>query len=149
MLSISDAWSDREIRAFDQRVKKILGVSRLTYVCKPKYDGLSCALIYDHGILARGATRGDGRQGEDVTPNVRTIRSIPVRLLEKAPSLVEVRGEVLMLKAEFTRANAAQAEAGQPLFANSRNAAGSLRHLNPQVTASRHLLFCGWGIGQI
>jgi DNA ligase (NAD+) len=149
MLSISDAWSDEEIHTFDQRVRTALGVSQVTYVCEPKYDGLSCALIYEHGVLAQGATRGDGHQGEDVTPNVRTIRSIPLRLLGDAPPLVEVRGEVLMTKADFKRVNEAQAKAGEPLFANPRNAAaGSLRQLDPQVTANRHLLFCGWGMGQ-
>jgi len=150
MLSISDAWSEEEIRAFHQRVKKLVDLSGVTYVCEPKYDGLSCALIYEHGVLVRGATRGDGRQGEDVTPNVRTIHSIPVRLRgDPTPPMVEIRGEVLMLKADFKRVNEDQAKAGQPLFANPRNAAaGSLRQLDPRVTASRHLLFCGWGIGK-
>ena len=149
MLSISDAGSDEEIRAFDQRVKELLGASQVTYVCEPKYDGLSCMLVYEHGVLSQGATRGDGHQGEDVTPNVRTIRSIPLRLLGNAPPLVEVRGEALMTKADFKQVNEAQAKAGEPLFANPRNAAaGSLRQLDPHVTASRHLLFCGWGVGQ-
>ncbi|MBU0496199.1 MAG: NAD-dependent DNA ligase LigA [Chloroflexi bacterium] len=150
MLSISDAWSDEDIRAFDQRMQQLLGVSQVTYVCEPKYDGLSCSLTYEHGILTQGATRGDGYQGEDVTANTRAIRSVPLRLFGDAPALLQVRGEVLMTKADFKQLNKAQAQAGQPLFANPRNAAaGSLRQLDPQVTQGRHLLFCGWGLGQV
>ncbi|GIX49337.1 MAG: hypothetical protein KatS3mg131_3548 [Candidatus Tectimicrobiota bacterium] len=148
MLSIDAVWSEEEVRAFDQRVRDALQVKTVTYTCEPKYDGLSCALTYENGLLVRGATRGDGWQGEDVTANVRTLRSVPLRLLGEAPARLEVRGEVIMTKADFERLNAAQARAGQPLFANARNAAaGSLRQLDPAVTASRRLLFYAWGIG--
>lgn len=148
MLSISDAWSDKEIRAFDQRVKTQLNVSDVVYMGEPKYDGLSCNLRYENGLLTRGSTRGDGRTGEDVTPNVRTIHAVPLRLRGDAPALVEVRGEVIMPKEAFKRLNKEQAAAGLPLFANPRNAgAGSLRQLDPAVTAQRGLLFFGWGIG--
>ncbi len=148
MLSISDAWSDAEIRAFDQRVKTQLGVTEVVYMGEPKYDGLSCNLRYENGLLTRGSTRGDGRTGEDVTPNVRTIHAIPLRLRGDAPALVEVRGEVIMPKEAFKQLNKEQAAAGLPLFANPRNAgAGSLRQLDPAVTARRGLLFFGWGIG--
>ncbi len=149
MLSISDAWSDEEIRAWDQRVHKLLGMDQVDYSAEPKYDGLSCELRYENGLLVRGATRGDGHLGEDVTPNVRTIRSIPLRLrTDSPPPVVEIRGEVIMNRKDFQELNRQQAEAGQPLFANPRNAAaGSLRQLDPKVTASRRLHFYAWGLG--
>ena len=148
MPSITDAWSDEEILAFDKRVRKNLGVESVTYMCEPKYDGLSCSLLYENGLLARGSTRGDGHIGEDVTPNVRTIRSIPLRLLGNAPELIEIRGEVIMPKRAFKKLNEEQAKQNKPLFANPRNAAaGSLRQLDPNVTAKRKLVFFGWGIG--
>ena len=148
MPSIIDAWNDNEILAFDQRVKTRLSVKQVSYTCEPKYDGLSCSLRYESGLLVQGSTRGDGHIGEDVTPNVRTIRSIPLRLLGEAPELVEVRGEVIMSKKAFKQLNSEQARQNKPLFANPRNAAaGSLRQLDPNITSERKLLFFGWGIG--
>jgi len=149
MLSITDAWSGEEIRAFDQRVKAILGVDQLIYDVEPKYDGLSCELRYENGLLVWGSTRGDGRMGEDVTQNVRTIHSIPLRLRsDDTPPVLEVRGEVIMNKGGFIKLNEQQSEANQPLFANPRNAAaGSLRHLDPRITANRPLHFYAWGLG--
>jgi DNA ligase (NAD+) len=145
MLSLANAFSEAELRAFDARVRRGLGLPappepapELTYVAELKIDGLAVALRYDRGRFVVGATRGDGLTGEDVTANLRTIRSIPQRLPE--PATIEVRGEVYMPKAEFERINREREEAGLPLYANPRNsAAGSLRQLDPTVTASRRL----------
>ena len=145
MLSLGNAFGHDELRAFDARVRKGLGlpaapeaVPELSYVCELKIDGLSVSLRYERGRLVRAATRGDGLTGEDVTANVRTIATIPARLSE--PVDVEARGEVFMPKAEFARINAEREEQGLPRYANPRNSgAGSLRQLDPQVTASRKL----------
>ncbi len=145
MLSLANAFSEEELRAFDARVRRGLGLPAppapapdLSYVAELKIDGLAVALRYDRGRFIVGATRGDGVTGEDVTANLRTIASIPTRLPE--PVTIEVRGEVYMPKAEFERINREREEAGLPLYANPRNsAAGSLRQLDPAVTASRRL----------
>jgi DNA ligase (NAD+) len=144
MLSLSNAFSADELRAFDARVKRALGLpadppaAELSYVCELKIDGLAISLRYERGRFVQGATRGDGTTGEDVTPNLRTIRAIPGRLSE--PVNVEVRGEVFMPKQEFARINSEREELGLPLYANPRNSgAGSLRQIDPQVTASRRL----------
>ncbi len=145
MLSLANAFSHDELRAFDARVRRGLGLPQapepaegLTYVAELKIDGLAISLRYERGRLALGATRGDGTTGEDVTPNLRTIRSIPERLTE--PATLEARGEVYMPKAEFARINAEREEAGLPLYANPRNSgAGSLRQKDAAVTASRRL----------
>ena len=145
MLSLANAFSHEELRAFDTRVRRGLGLPlapepapELTYVCELKIDGLSVSLRYRRGRLVQAATRGDGTTGEDVTANVRTIEAVPQRLPE--PADLEVRGEVFMPKAEFVRINAERAEAGLPLYANPRNSgAGSLRQIDPQVTAGRKL----------
>jgi DNA ligase (NAD+) len=145
MLSLSNAFSHDELRAFDNRVRRGLGLPPapdaaldLTYVAELKIDGLAISLRYERGRFVQGATRGDGTTGEDVTPNLRTIRSIPNPLPE--PATLEVRGEVYMPKAEFARINAEREEAGLPLYANPRNSgAGSLRQKDPTVTASRQL----------
>jgi DNA ligase (NAD+) len=140
MLSLSNAFSHDEVRAFDTRVRRLLGdaADEVRYTCELKIDGLAVALRYERGRLVQGATRGDGTTGEDVTANLRTIASIPQLLHE--PATVEVRGEVYMPKEEFARINSEREEAGLPLYANPRNSgAGSLRQIDPAVTASRRL----------
>ena len=145
MLSLSNAFSHDELRAFDARVRKGLGLAAapepadgLTYVAELKIDGLAVSLRFERGRFTLGATRGDGSTGEDVTPNLRTIRAIPERLTE--PATLEARGEVFMPKAEFARINAEREELGLALYANPRNSgAGSLRQKDPQVTAGRQL----------
>ena len=151
MLSLNNGFSDEDIVAFDKRVAEVLGSESVEYACELKFDGLAIALRYENGRLVQAATRGDGATGEDVTQNVRTIRSIPLRLTgEHVPRLVEVRGEVLMFKRDFERLNARQREAGQREFANPRNAAaGSLRQLDPKITAHRPLSFFSYGIGEL
>ncbi len=152
MLTLDNAYSDGEVAEFVARIRRFLGMGPdepLDFVAEPKIDGLSCALRYERGVLVRGATRGDGFEGEDVTANVRTIRDVPQRLLvDDPPNVLEVRGEVYMERADFEALNARRAEAGEPLFANPRNAAaGSLRQLDSRITASRRLRFLphGWG----
>jgi DNA ligase (NAD+) len=149
MLSLNNAFSDDEVTAFDRRVREGLGVDRVEYTVEPKFDGLAISLVYEEGRFRRGATRGDGYTGEDVTANLRTVRAIPLRLSgEAVPSLLEVRGEVLMLKRDFERLNNAQRDRGEREFANPRNAAaGSLRQLDPSITAGRRLTFFAYGIG--
>lgn len=147
LLSLGNVFSAAELRAFDERVQSGLPAgSSVEYVMEPKIDGLACSLIYENGVLVRAATRGDGIVGENVTANVRTIRSIPLTLKvpdgEPVPELLDVRGEVYMPRRAFMRLNEERAERGEGEFANPRNAAaGSLRQLDPQVTASRSLSF--------
>ncbi|WP_419080556.1 NAD-dependent DNA ligase LigA [Phascolarctobacterium succinatutens] len=147
LLSLGNVFSAEELRAFDERVRSGLSAgSKVEYVMEPKIDGLACSLIYENGKLVRAATRGDGVVGENVTANVRTIRSIPLTLKvpegEAVPELLDVRGEVYMPRQAFMRLNEQRAERGESEFANPRNAAaGSLRQLDPQVTASRSLSF--------
>lgn len=147
LLSLGNVFSAEELRAFDERVRSGLPAgSKVEYVMEPKIDGLACSLIYENGKLVRAATRGDGVVGENVTANVRTIRSIPLTLKvpegEAVPELLDVRGEVYMPRQAFMRLNEQRAERGESGFANPRNAAaGSLRQLDPQVTASRSLSF--------
>lgn len=152
MLSLGNVFSAEELRAFDERVKSALPAgSKVEYVMEPKIDGLACSLIYENGKLVRAATRGDGVVGENVTANVRTIRSIPLVLKvpegEAVPELLDVRGEVYMPRHAFMQLNEQRAERGESEFANPRNAAaGSLRQLDPQVTASRSLSFFAYYI---
>jgi DNA ligase (NAD+) len=154
MLSLGNAFAEGDVLDFDRRV--IDGLDAITgkavaYSCEPKLDGLAVSLLYVDGQLQRGATRGDGTTGEDISTNVRTVRNIPLKLKGSGwPATLEVRGEVFMSKAGFERLNAAQAEAGGKTFANPRNAAaGSLRQLDSRITASRPLEFCCYGIGQV
>lgn len=153
LLSLGNAFSDEELAAFDARVKSGLPEgSEVEYVFEPKIDGLACSLIYENGRLVRAATRGDGEVGENVTANVRTIRSIPLTLNvkegEEVPELLDVRGEVYMPRHAFMKLNEQRSEAGENEFANPRNAAaGSLRQLDPKVTASRQLSFFAYGVG--
>ncbi|MCX8073314.1 MAG: NAD-dependent DNA ligase LigA [Candidatus Binatia bacterium] len=150
MLSLANAMSEEEFREFDERVRKGLGLSGpVMYVAEPKLDGLGVELVYENGALVVASTRGDGIHGENVTANVRTIRSVPLKLRAERgappiPRRLEVRGEVIMPKSAFRKLNEERAKAGEPLFANPRNAAaGSLRQLDPRVTASRPLdMFC-------
>src|SRR5580692_5156881 len=143
MLSLANAVSLDELRAFDDRARKMAG-GDVAYVCEPKIDGLAIALDYSGGALLRGGTRGDGRTGEDVTANLKTVKSIPLRLRSSRKSVrsLEVRGEVYLRKSDFERLNADRDARGQPVFANPRNAAsGGVRQLDPALTAQRRLSF--------
>lgn len=147
MLSLSNVFSEDEVRAFDQRVTKELGHQTKAYVVELKIDGLAVNLHYENGIFVRAVTRGDGKVGEDVTANVRTIKSIPL-YLENAPEFIEIRGEAYMPHSEFKRINEERDEEGLPTFVNPRNAAaGSLRQQDPAITASRNLAFFAYAIG--
>jgi DNA ligase (NAD+) len=142
MLSLDNAYNDDELRAFDERVRRgaELGEARIAYVAELKIDGLSIALTYEHGSLVRGATRGNGVRGDDVTANVRTIRAIPLALKNGPAGRIEVRGEVYLPRAAFERINREMEEAGQPLFQNPRNtAAGTMRNLDPALVSKRNL----------
>jgi len=149
MLSLNNAFAADEVEAFDRRVREALGQEDIEYAVEPKFDGLAISLIYENGKFIRGATRGDGYTGEDVTVNLRTIRSIPLQLTQNPPpQLLEVRGEVLMLRADFERLNQQQQAQDAKLFVNPRNAAaGSLRQLDPKITAGRKLTFFAYGLG--
>ncbi len=153
MLSLQNCFRDEELVEWHDRVRRLLGEERVEYVCEPKLDGLSVELVYEDGVFVVGSTRGDGRVGEDVTANLRTIRQLPLRLFPvngSVPRLLEVRGEVYMEKAAFLRLNEERARRGEPEFANPRNAAaGSLRQLDPAITARRPLkLFC-YHVGRV
>ncbi len=154
MLSINNAFSAEEVEAFDRRCRETLGLSEsappIAYACEPKFDGLAISLVYEDGVFIQGATRGDGTTGENVTLNLKTIRSIPLRLeKQQVPNgRFEVRGEVLIRRADFSQLNATQEAAGEKTFANPRNAAaGSLRQLDSAITAQRPLTFFAYGIG--
>lgn len=153
LLSLSNAFSGEELRTFDQRLRNGLPKdAKIQYVMEPKIDGLACSLIYENGILVRAATRGDGTTGENVTANVRTIRSVPLKLKapegETVPPILDVRGEVYMPRKAFAKLNEQRAEQGESEFANPRNAAaGSLRQLDPKITGSRQLSFFAYLIG--
>ncbi len=152
MLSLNNAFSEAEVEAFDRRVREGLGVAGpIEYAAEPKFDGLAVSLTYDKGVFALGATRGDGFTGENVSANLRTLRSIPLRLEGRnLPDLLEVRGEVLMLKRDFQTLNREQQERGEKEFANPRNAAaGSLRQLDSRITAVRRLAFFAYGLGRV
>lgn len=147
MLSLANAFGEEELRDFDRRVRAALPGEKVEYVVELKIDGLAVSLWYENGLFIRGATRGDGETGEDITPNLKTIPAIPLRLRETVPAL-EVRGEVYMTKEAFLKLNEAREEAGEPPFANPRNAAaGSLRQLDPAVTAARKLNIFVYGLG--
>jgi DNA ligase (NAD+) len=152
MLSLNNGFSDEDIENFDRRVREGLDTAALVeYAAEVKYDGLAINLRYIDGVLVQAATRGDGYTGEDVTTNIRTIRSIPLRLkTDNPPAILDVRGEVLMFKRDFEAMNARQREAGQKEFVNPRNAAaGSLRQLDSRITASRKLSFFAYGVGAL
>ena len=149
MLSLDNAFDDAELSEFDRRVRERLELDEVEYTAEPKLDGLAVSLLYEHGVLLRGATRGDGSTGEDITQNVRTIHSVPLRLIgDGYPARLEVRGEVIISHAGFHALNERAQQQGQKLFANPRNAAaGSLRQLDPKVTARRPLEMYCYGVG--
>lgn len=157
MLSLANAFDDEEVAAFDQRISQMLRQAgqlaadgKVQYFCELKLDGLALSLRYEQGLLVQAATRGDGQTGEDVTSNVRTIRSVPLKLGLGAPAVVEVRGEVFMNRADFDGLNQRQAARGDKVFVNPRNAAaGSLRQLDPKVTSTRPLRFFAYGWGEV
>lgn len=153
MLSLDNAFNDEELIAFERRLRDRLAIAdeSIDYVAEPKLDGLAVSLVYEDGLFVRGATRGDGQTGEDITENVRTIRSVPLRLrTDNPPSLVEVRGEVVLPHTGFDALNTRQLAAGQKPFANPRNAAaGSLRQLDSKITAQRPLDFYGYSIARL
>ena len=154
MLSLANARNEEELRAWETRLANYLKrlditASEFSYTTEPKIDGLAISLTYENGVLVRGATRGDGRFGEDVTQNLRTIGSVPLRIPD-APELIEVRGEVYLPIADFKALNERRAEAGEPTFANPRNsAAGSIRQLDPALAAERPLSIWCYGIGAV
>ena len=150
MLSLSNSYSPEDIIAFDERVKKFLGrEDSIEYFCEPKLDGLAIELIYEKGLFTSALTRGDGLIGENVFSNVKTIRSIPLSI-ENAPTLLEVRGEIVMHKQDFKKLNEQADEDGTAIFANPRNAAaGTLRQLDPRITATRPLKMYTYGAGAI
>jgi DNA ligase (NAD+) len=152
MLSLGNIFADEEVEEFCARVRRFLGLGEsvpLEFVAEPKIDGLSCSLRYENGELIQAATRGDGYEGEDVTANVRVVQAIP-KQLRGAPKIFEARGEVYMRHADFAALNARQAAAGKPIYANPRNfAAGSLRQLDPRITADRPLQFFAYAWGEV
>lgn len=152
MLSLGNVFQFDELQAFDQRIKERLPHQNVQYDVELKLDGLAISLWYEHGVLVRGVTRGDGESGEDITQNVKTIRNLPIDLKtysNEVPELLEVRGEVLMPKAGFEMINRRAEEVGEKVFANPRNAAaGSLRQLDPKIASSRPLAFYAYGIAQ-
>ncbi|MGB6067296.1 MAG: NAD-dependent DNA ligase LigA [Desulfomonilaceae bacterium] len=155
MLSLSNVFEESELLEFGARVKRTLNIrEQVPYVVEPKLDGLAIELVYENGLLTSGSTRGDGYTGEDVTANVRTIKPIPLKLHQSGSfsdaRLIEVRGEIFMNRADFDELNSGRDEAGLPAFANPRNAAaGSIRQLDPRITAKRPLNFYGYGIGRL
>lgn len=154
MLSLSNVYNEDEIRAWSERVYRLAGRREIEFVTEPKIDGNAVSIIYRGGVYERGATRGNGVQGEDITPNIRTIRNVPLQLHEDGeqsiPPVLEARGEVFMNKRDFERLNQQRGDAGEALFANPRNSsAGSLRQLDASITASRPLRFYAWDIGMV
>ena len=151
MLSLDNAFSGGDLEAFQERNANKLGLSTLTFCCEPKLDGVAMSLLYEDGILVRAATRGDGTTGEDITHNARTMETVPLRLQgNDYPSMLEVRGEVVIPKAAFQRMNENQARVGESVFQNPRNAAaGSLRQLDPRITATRPLVFIAYSVGYV
>jgi len=148
MLSLDNAFGEEELRAFDERVRKLTGLAQIDYLGELKFDGLSMSLTYIDGMLETATTRGDGFSGEVVTANAKTVRGIPLRLREDLPGTMEVRGEILMLKSVFDELNRARAEAGQPLYVNPRNAAsGGMRQKDSRLTANLKLNFFGYALG--
>jgi len=151
MLSLDNAFDNNSLADFDQRVRKLLNADNLVYCCEPKLDGLAISLRYEEGRLVRGVTRGDGLSGEDITSNIKTLYSVPLMLRTKTPpAVLEVRGEIYMPKEGFEKLNALAIKQGDKAFVNPRNAAaGSLRQLDPKITATRPLVMCAYSIGYV
>ncbi|RDL43621.1 DNA ligase [Marinomonas piezotolerans] len=151
MLSLDNAFDDASMKDFDERLRKLSGQTEIVYCCEPKLDGLAISLRYENGRLVRGVTRGDGLSGEDITSNIKTIYSVPLKLrTDNPPPVLEVRGEIYMPKEGFEKLNEAAAQKGEKTFVNPRNAAaGSLRQLDPKITASRPLVLCAYSIGYV
>jgi DNA ligase (NAD+) len=150
MLSLGNAFDADELRAFDERVRKLAGRGDVGYTCELKIDGLAISLHYENGAFVRGGTRGDGSTGEDVTENLRTVRSIPLRLRGAGVRRIDVRGEVYFRRSDFAALNVRREAAGQPLFANPRNtASGAIRQLDPRLTAERRLSFFAYAVGDV
>jgi DNA ligase (NAD+) len=151
MLSIDNTYNPDELREFDARVRKLLGSEPVTYVVELKIDGVAMSLTYENGAFSVGATRGDGERGDDVTHNLRTIREVPLRLrTDDPPVLFEARGEVYMTRADLIRVNRQREEAGEEPYANPRNlAAGSLKMLDPRLSAQRRLRFFSYSLGVV
>src|SRR6266853_678684 len=149
MMSLANVMSDEELAEFDARVHRLLGDGPVAYVFEPKLDGLAVTLTYENGRFVQGATRGDGLTGEDVTANLRTIKMVPLQLKGSPPARFEVRGEVFINKRDFVRMNEEREKAGEPTFVNPRNcAAGSLRQLDPRITAQRPLSIFFYEVGE-
>jgi DNA ligase (NAD+) len=149
MISLANTYNKEELVEFDGRVRKLLGATPYSYVLEPKIDGVAISLRYEYGMLVRAVTRGDGTTGDDVTANIRTIRSIPLRLANNPPAVLEVRGEIYMTRKGFAALNEERQEAGLEPFANPRNAcAGSLKQLDPKIVASRPLDALFYGLGE-
>jgi DNA ligase (NAD+) len=151
MLSLDNAFNEEDVQDFDRRVREKLDATGVEYTAEPKLDGLAISLVYEKGLLVRGATRGDGSTGEDVTQNIRTVRAIPLRLMGAGwPALLEVRGEVFMSKRGFAELNRSLTARGEKTYVNPRNtAAGSLRQLDPRITAERPLEFYAYAWGEV
>src|SRR5437773_6011250 len=148
MLSLDNTYSEAEVKNFYARMQRLLPNEKIPVIIEPKVDGVAVSLIYENGRLRQAATRGDGAVGDDITQNIRTIRSVPERLRGAAPKLLEARGEVYMDKHGFEKLNDERRKAGLPLFANPRNAAaGSLKHLDPSIVAKRPLGIVFYGTG--
>ncbi len=154
MFSLANAFSNEEIIEFDSRIKRLAGVDHISYIAEPKLDGLAVNLIYENGIFKQGATRGDGATGEDVTQNLKTISSLPLKIQnvkgKQIPSFIEIRGEVYIQKRPFQKLNLRRIEEGEEPFANPRNAAaGSLRQLDSKITSRRPLNIFLYGVGNV
>jgi len=151
MMSIDNTYDEAEVRAFGERVRKALGDAKVAYVLEPKVDGVASSLRYEKGMLVLAATRGDGRVGDDITAQARTINSIPLKLAgDDVPAVLEVRGEIFLANAEFQRINKERADAGEEIFKNPRNlTTGTLKQLNPKITAQRRLRFVSHGLGEV